>query len=264
MSRIIMADETMAEIDSDVVTALDIEGEITRICLLSEDELKLAKGSSKLSGVSLAVVKQMSIHLQLNRSFNKSTLLDNIRRKRKRVEDLAAVHSAEAEAEESDEESQRFMSNQNTFARLCNIILDHPDAIVRSALLASKYALQNKETNQNQPIFVLTCSKFNDSAYNSGGLVSEHPELMNAKVDPEKHNTGKISAKQVFKLFNSTIRQYAPISIKFTASGKHNQHDFFNYCHGNLNVLYLHLKLEKLGNPELNSYCNEGADLEGN
>ena len=150
--------------------------------------------------------KQMSIHLHLNRSYNKSTLIDNIIKKRKRVIELAAVHGAEAEAEESDEESQNFTSNQNTFPRLCNIILDYPDAVVRSAVLASKYALQNKETNQNQPIFLETCEKFNDAAFDSGGIVSEHPELLNAKIDPEKHNNGKISPKQVFKLFNAVIR----------------------------------------------------------
>ena len=258
-----MADAIVTATSNEVVPATSIEDEISRICLLSEGELLRAKGSSKLSGVSLAMAKQMSIHLQLNRSYNKSTLIDNIIKKRKRVIELAAIHDAEAEGEDSDEESRKFTSNQNTFPRLCNIILDYPDAVVRSAVLASKYALQNKETNQNQPIFLETCEKFNDAAFDSGGIVSEHPELLNAKIDPEKHNTGKISPKQVFKLFNAVIRQYAFIAVKYTASGKHNQHDFFNYCLGNVNALYLHLKLEKLGNPELNSYCSEGADLEG-
>ena len=55
--------------------------------------------------------------------------------------ELAAVHDAEAVEEESDEESQKFTSNQSTFPRLCNIILDYPDAVVRSAVFASKYAL---------------------------------------------------------------------------------------------------------------------------
>lgn len=66
-----------------------------------------------------------------------------------------AVHSSEALDEESNdgEISSKFISNVNTFPRICNIILDHPDALIRSALLASKYALQNKETNQSQPIF---------------------------------------------------------------------------------------------------------------
>ena len=204
----------------------------------------------------------MSIHLHLNKSYNKSLLIDNISKKQRRVIELAAVHGAEGKAEESDEESQNFTSNQNTFPRLCNILLDYPDAVVRSAVLASKFAIQNKETNQNQQIFLETCEKFNDVGFDTGGIVFEHPELLNAKVDPKKHNNGKISPKQVFKLFNAVIRQYAFIAVKYTASGKNNQHNFLNYCLGNVNV-YLHLKLEKLGNPKLNSYRNEGADLEG-
>ena len=113
----------------------------------------------------------------MSKAFNKPTLIDNIIKKRKRVVALATVHSQEAVAEESDEESQKFISNMNTFPRLCNIILQYPDAVIRSSLLGSKYALQNKETNQNQPVFVETCAKFDDANFYSGGLVSEHMEL---------------------------------------------------------------------------------------
>lgn len=253
----------MAENSSENPASSALDDEITRICGFSKEELLRAKGSSKLSGISLTVVKQLSSHLSLNRSYNKSTLLDNIIKKRQRVTELAVVHEAEAEGEDSDVDSRKFLSNQNTFPRLCNIILDYPDAVVRSAVLASKYALQNKETNQNQPIFTETREKFNDATFNSGGIVGDHPELIRAKIDPEKHNNGKISAKKIFKLFNSVIRQYAHISTKYTASGQHNQHNFFNYCHGNLNALYLHSKLSKLGDPELNSHCHEGADVDG-
>ena len=147
--------------------------------------------------------------------------------------------------------------------RICNIILDHPDALVRSALLASKYALQNKETNQKQPIFKETRDKFNDSTYNSGGIISDHPELVRAKIDTEKNNTSAmITAKRIFKTFNAVIRQYSVISIKYTPSGQHNQHEFFSYCLGNVNALYLHLKLKSLGNPELNSFCAEGTTVD--
>ena len=108
-------------------------------------------------------------------------MLDNIIKKRQRVTELAVVHEAEAEGEDSDVDSRKFLSNQNTFLpRLCNIILDYPDAVVRSAVLASKYALQNKETNQNQPIFTETRVKFNDATFNN-----DHPELIRAKIDPE-------------------------------------------------------------------------------
>ena len=197
-------------------TAADMEEQISQLCALEPDELKRAKGSSKLTGISLPAAKAMSIYLNLNRSLNKSSLIDNIILKRKRVAELADVHITEAEAEESDEESQKFISNQNTFPRLCNIILDYPDAVIRSAVLASKYALQNKETNQNQPIFVETCESFNSAEFNSGGLVTQHLELIKAKIDPEKNNKGKISAKQAIFIFftsESPLLQPSPVII---------------------------------------------------
>ena len=40
--------------------------------------------------------------------------------------------------------------------------------------------------NQKQPIFKETREKLNDSTYNSGGSISDHPELVRAKIDPEK------------------------------------------------------------------------------
>ena len=213
-----------------------IDDETTRICGFSEGELVQAKENSKISGISLTVVEQLSSHLSLNRSYNKSTLLDNI------VTELAELNAAEAEGEDSDVESRKFLSNQNTSPRLCNIILDYPDDAVRSAVLASKYDLQNKETNQNQPIFTETREKFNDANFHSGSIVDDHAEFIRAKIDPEKHNNGKISAKKIFKLFNLVIRQYTHISTKYTASGQHNKHDFYYHCHGKLNSLYLHFK----------------------
>jgi hypothetical protein len=254
---------SMASAGDELNSSATLDQEISRLCSFSEEDLLRAKGSSKLSGITLDRAKQLSSHLSLNKCFNKPTLIDNIIKKRKRIIELSAIHHEEADAEESDQESQKFVGNVNTFPRLCNIILQYPDAVIRSALLASKYALQNKETNQNQPIFVDTCAKFNSATFNSGGLVSDHAELLSAKIDTEKHNPGKISPKQLFKLFNSNIKIYAEIMQRYTASGKHNGHDFFLYCHGNRNPLYLHLTLAKIGDPELNSYCNEGADLEG-
>ena len=138
MQHILESQAGMAENSSENLASSALDDEITRICGFSKEELLRAKGSSKLSGISLTVAKQLSSHLSLNRSYNKSTLLDNIIKKRQRVTELAVVHEAEAEGEDSDVDSRKFLSNQNTFPRLCYIILDYPDAVVRSAVLASK------------------------------------------------------------------------------------------------------------------------------
>ena len=80
-----------------------VETEIEWLCNLPAAELEVAKGSSKLFGISLARAKQLSVHLSLNRCFNESVLIDNIIKKRKRVSELAAVHSSEAVDEDSDD-----------------------------------------------------------------------------------------------------------------------------------------------------------------
>ena len=156
------------------------DSDIDRLCNFTDAELTELKANSKLSGISLIRVKELAIHLSLNRCFKKSILIDNIIKKRKRMAELAAVHVAEDIVNDSDDESSRFISNRNTFPWICNIIFSHPDALIRSALLASKYALQNKETNQNQPIFKECREKFNDYNFNSGGLISNHDELIEA------------------------------------------------------------------------------------
>ena len=48
------------------------------------------------------------------------------------------------------------------------------------------------------------------------------------------------------------------VNPNYEASGKHNQEEFFNYCNGDTDILYLHCWLNKLNNPELSSYCAEG------
>jgi hypothetical protein len=83
---------------------------------------------------------------------NNSVLIDCINKKRERLSELASIHGSEAADHDSDDgESSRFNSNVNTFPRICDIVLNHPDAPTCSALLASQYSLQDKETNQNQP-----------------------------------------------------------------------------------------------------------------
>ena len=96
----------------------------------------------------------MANSLFLNRRLNKCFLIDCIVKKRKRFSELASIHSSEAADQDSnDVESSLCNSNVNTFPRICDIVLNHPDPSTYLALLASRYAVQDKETNQNQPTF---------------------------------------------------------------------------------------------------------------
>lgn len=252
----------MADVAPSAIAVDTIEENILRLCSLNDEELKNAKGNSRLSGVSLSMAKDMSAHLNLNKSHNKSELIDNIVAKKKRVIELSNIRT-EDDDDDSDVDSKDFKSNFNTFPRLCNILLNCPDALIRSALLASKYTLQNKETNEKQPVFTHARNLFNDPTHDSGGTVSEHLALKKVNINTEKANPGRISCKKIFKLFNKVLKEYAFIMNKYCQSGQHNEHDFWAYCQGNVNALYLFLKLKKAGNSDLNSYCAEGAEIQG-
>ena len=125
-------DCTKADVAETAVAVTTIDDNILRLCSLSDEELVHAKGNSRLSWVSLSMAKEMSSRLNLNKSHNKGELIDNIIAKRNRVNELSVIHAADDE-EDCDVESKDFKSNQNTFPRLCNIILNCPDAVVSFA-----------------------------------------------------------------------------------------------------------------------------------
>ncbi len=123
-------------------------------------------------------------------------------------------------------------------------MIRYPDALQRSALLGGRYELQTKQTYERQDIFVTVTEQFNSSA-NSGGLVTNHEEYTERNIDSEAKNTsGEIKPKQPYDIFKTTIKAYALCLTKFEASGKHNSHDFYNYCQGDIDVLYLFHSLE--------------------
>jgi hypothetical protein len=55
---------------------------------------------------------------------------------------------------------------------------------------------------------------------------------------------------------------YSRAEPKWTQSGKHQNHDFYNYCQ-DVSALYLHLWLEHAGNPNLTAYAKEGSEIPG-
>jgi hypothetical protein len=137
--------------------------------------------------------------------------------------------------------------------------MSQPDAMLRSDLLANRTQLQPREVYERQPLFVESVANFNNPRYCSGGLVEYHDAL--SHMNPEAPRNGHLSTKTAFQLFRIVRNDYAEVLSRYDVSGQHNSHDFWNYCEGKTDVLYFKLWLDKLGNPELNSYCAEGAVL---
>ena len=63
-------------------------------------------------------------------------------------------------------------------------------------------------------------------------------------------------------MFKDARELYSRAEIKWTASGKHQNHDFYSYCN-DVSALYLHLWLERLNHPNLSAYAKEGSDIQG-
>jgi hypothetical protein len=140
--------------------------------------------------------------------------------------------------------------------------MSHPNATLRSQLLSNRLQLQFRETGDRQPLFTDVVEKFNDQSFNSGGLVTIHREFTNRSINPEAINaSGNITSDIAYQMFKSVRNDYAKVMKDYQKSGQHNSHDFFNYCNGKIDILYLHCWLQKIGDPELTSFCSEGSEI---
>jgi hypothetical protein len=170
--------------------------------------------------------------------------------------------SAAMEAEQSSFSSPTtFRKNKNTFPRLCNFLFEDPDALAISKLLSTRDQLQQREYNQNNPVYTNAVSKFNDYSFSSGGLVTNHQILMDRKVDPDEVNSsGLMSIQYAYQYFRNVVDEYALVVKNYSASGQH-LNDIWTFCKNDPDILYLHLWLEKLNHPNLQRFCAEGAEL---
>lgn len=242
----------MAETE-EIEQAFDVPAAIKEL-IASGDPETVAK-DARLSGWSVPKLKTMSCYLGLGKNFGKK-------------KDIIAAIFGKVSARQSLDnmmasanDNSTFNKDKHTFPRLCNLIMQFPDAVQRCGALASKEQLQNKEVNENQQLFTVVATQFNDWKLNSGGVIDTDDELLDS-IDTEKRNkSGPITAALVFAYWKDVVKMYSIYLRNWEASGKHNGHDFWQYCQGNLNVYYLHLWLCQLGNPEVSAYCAEGTIL---
>ena len=141
---------------------------------------------------------------------------------------------------------------------MINILMQTPVAVMRSDTLADRMTLQQRETGHRNPLFAEACAHFNDYSFNSRGLIAAHEVFTTLNINPEERNvSGSLSVERFFSMWKSTLKNYSETLRKFEQSGKHNGHDFWLYCQDNSDILYLHLWLNKLNNPELTAFCSE-------
>lgn len=240
-----------------VINTDDLAKTLAEFC--SADEAKLKAHGSKM--ISHNDIKVLAAFLGIPKSGSKADLIDAIRMKnsnRKKLEvDLLTT----------------FRKDVNTVGRLLNILMADEDALMRSNLLGGREELQAGVTYDQHPSFVLGVDRYNDWSFNSGGLVEGRTEFLPrvgskicagfVGIDPEKPNTtGVMTCSIAWKLFQSVRKAYAIAIGRWTVSGKHNNQDFYDYCQGDLDVLYLYCWVNKSGNPELANFCAEGYEVD--
>jgi hypothetical protein len=236
---------------------LDIQSAINTLASFSYEEIEKTKKQQRNSIYTIENLKIMAESLTLPKSMSKEKLIDSIIQ---RVRNRIALSSIMISTNQSD--TTTFRKDKNTFPRLCNFIMAYSDALMRSHLLATRIQLESGHINSSLPLFVESVLNFNDSKKDSGGLISEHSEFIKRLIDPEEVNTsGFMSEQYAFTLFQAARKKYATIVPKYQASGQHNSHDFFLFCCGDIEPLYIHLWLQHIGNTELTNYCREGYEI---
>jgi hypothetical protein len=131
----------------------------------------------------------------------------------------------------------------------------HSDQVTTSILLSGhclqtrhRHCLQTRQSNESnepQTVYLAAVEKFNDSRLSSGGLVSDHPALLNQRINPEAINPGHLlTVLEAQNAVKDLIVKYSEMSQNMARSGTH-QSDPWEYCHGDTDLLYIHLWLQK-------------------
>jgi hypothetical protein len=154
---------------------------------------------------------------------------------------------------------QQFRKDCNTMPRLLNFLFQHPDKVATSKLLSGRHAIQTRQTNENNELYVAAVEKFNDCTLSSGGLVSDHQVLLTKRINPDAINPGVMTVLYAHDAFKDLIVKYSEMSHNMERSGTH-ESEPWEYCKGNTDLLYIHLWLQKLDNPHLQQFCTEGNE----
>eukprot|EP01040_Poterioochromonas_malhamensis_P004411 gene4411-4728_t len=148
--------------------------------------------------------------------------------------------------------------SSNTFPRLCNFLMQTPDALSRVQLLATRFELDAGEVYHEQRVFVSAVEKWNNKTLSSGGLVQGHDAYREKKINPDIADEGELTTEKAWKIFMQVKKDYSEAKKRFHASGQHSS-DFFEFCGKDCDVLYLHHWIVKLGNVDLSNFCESGS-----
>ena len=256
-------DRSVITRDAAYIESLNINERIAILCSMDDQLLSKQKTSRRTAMFSLEQIKDMASHLGIKKSQTKPKLVEAILSYMKQKQQHDAMSVAQVTSSTSvdgNSNNGTYRKDKNTIPRLINLLFNHPNALARSQSIPSRVDIQDRQLNEHQEIWTIVCNEFMDRSHNSGGLMAQHDALDD--IDTEKiNNSGILTPKHAFKIFKDVLREYAVVEPNYSASGKHNEHDYFMYCNGNTDVLYLHLALEVRNHESLSQFCKEGYVL---
>jgi len=107
----------------------------------------------------------------------------------------------------------------------------------------------------DRPFVTVAVERFNDSKFNSGGLIKQRNEYDG--IDPEMHNSsGLLTTDRALDLWRATLKASRQPTINWEASGQHGS-NFSDYCNAQVDVLWIFDCLHLKNNPELKAFCRE-------
>lgn len=211
--------------------------------------LPLKECQKKSNFLKLSAVCEMAKHL-------------NIAYSNKKKEDLVqCIFNYEEQKQLTQKmmgvDSKSHRRNKNTFARLCNFLMQNPNALAKVQMLSNRSGLDAGFVYENQPVIVEAVEKFNDRSIFSGGLLFTHEILQG--IDPENVGLGILTNRHAWEILMEVKKDYTLIKTgNFHRSGQ-NLNDFPNFCTGKPDALYLHFWVLHLQIPELTTYMSSGS-----
>ena len=181
-------------------------------------------------------------------------------RSKKVLIDALVVIRKQALALQTPARSTYFVKDKDTFPRLCNLIMKHPNAVRQSFGAATRDQLQHKEgPTPNRQIWRDLEAEFNDYDVHSGGLCKKRDLYDNASIDPERPNlSGKFRADAMVSLWKDIKAPYLIAKSRYEASGHHDEDSFPAFAHEKTtDVVYLFDSLRTLSDETFEKFVAE-------
>eukprot|EP01031_Cornospumella_fuschlensis_P030375 gene30375-36702_t len=229
-------------------------------------EIGQVEASKKKAGLSTQQLKRVAQSFNIRKDQNKEVL---VRLLFERFANEAELDALEAPPVAGNGGAVSFHKTPHTIPRIAMIMTRYPVAIMSMELQGTRDNLQRGHTYGNMPVFTEMAAEFNSNVALGGVplLVQQHDAFKDHNgnpiyIDPEFVHPVPITSDLLYNYLKKTLAAFRRAYNNYWNSGINNDHDFWNYCAGNLDVMFFYLVLKACNNVELFDFCSEGNVLQ--